>query len=66
MYDVMKGVRVIEVAEHTFVPAAGMVLADWGADVIKIERPQGAVIPRDIWRSLSNPGRSGMASSEVP
>jgi crotonobetainyl-CoA:carnitine CoA-transferase CaiB-like acyl-CoA transferase len=38
MYDVMQGVRVIEVAEHTFVPAAAMVLADWGADVIKIER----------------------------
>src|SRR4051794_28429645 len=39
MYDVMQGVRVIEVAEHTFAPAAAMVLADWGADVIKIERP---------------------------
>jgi crotonobetainyl-CoA:carnitine CoA-transferase CaiB-like acyl-CoA transferase len=38
MYDVMEGVRVIEVAEHTFVPAAAMVLADWGADVIKIEK----------------------------
>src|ERR1700736_227834 len=34
----MDGVRVVEVAEHTFVPAAAMVLADWGADVIKIER----------------------------
>ncbi|HEY3694596.1 CoA transferase [Phenylobacterium sp.] len=38
MYDVMQGVRVVEVAEHTFIPAAAMVLADWGADVIKIER----------------------------
>jgi formyl-CoA transferase len=38
MYDVMAGVRVVEVSEHTFMPAAGMVLADWGADVIKIER----------------------------
>ena len=41
MYDVMEGVRVVEVAEHTFVPAAGLMLADWGADVIKIERPTG-------------------------
>lgn len=41
MYDVMQGVRVIEVAEHTFVPAAGLILADWGADVIKVERPSG-------------------------
>jgi crotonobetainyl-CoA:carnitine CoA-transferase CaiB-like acyl-CoA transferase len=41
MYDVMAGVRVVEVAEHTFVPSATMVLADWGADVLKIERTGG-------------------------
>jgi crotonobetainyl-CoA:carnitine CoA-transferase CaiB-like acyl-CoA transferase len=35
----MAGVRVLEVAAWTFVPAAGAVLADWGADVIKIEHP---------------------------
>ncbi len=35
--QVMKGVRVLEVAEHTFVPAASALLADWGAEVIKIE-----------------------------
>jgi crotonobetainyl-CoA:carnitine CoA-transferase CaiB-like acyl-CoA transferase len=33
----MKGVRVLEVAQFTFTPAAGAVLADWGADVIKVE-----------------------------
>ena len=37
MTAVMEGVRVLEVAEHTFVPAASALLADWGADVIKIE-----------------------------
>jgi len=36
---VMDGVRVLEVAQFTFVPAAGAMLADWGADVIKIEHP---------------------------
>jgi crotonobetainyl-CoA:carnitine CoA-transferase CaiB-like acyl-CoA transferase len=36
----MKGVRVLEVAQFTFVPAAGAILADWGADVIKVEHPQ--------------------------
>ena len=36
MTQVMKGVRILEVAQFTFVPAAGAVLADWGADVIKI------------------------------
>jgi crotonobetainyl-CoA:carnitine CoA-transferase CaiB-like acyl-CoA transferase len=35
----MEGVRVLEVAQFTFVPAAGAMLADWGADVIKIEHP---------------------------
>src|SRR4029077_5530167 len=35
----MEGVRVLEVAQFTFVPAAGAILADWGADVIKIEHP---------------------------
>ena len=33
----MEGVRVLEVAQFTFVPAAGAVLADWGADVIHVE-----------------------------
>lgn len=33
----MDGVRVVEVAQYTYVPAAGAVLADWGADVIKVE-----------------------------
>ncbi len=36
---VMEGVRVLEVAQYTFVPAAGAIMADWGADVIKVEHP---------------------------
>src|SRR6201998_2016124 len=39
MITVMEGFRVLEVAQFTFVPAAGAILADWGADVIKIEHP---------------------------
>ncbi len=34
---IMEGIRVLEVAQFTFTPAAGAVLADWGADVIKVE-----------------------------
>lgn len=45
MYDVMEGIKVIEVAEHTFAPAAGMILADWGADVIKVEKTTGGGDP---------------------
>jgi crotonobetainyl-CoA:carnitine CoA-transferase CaiB-like acyl-CoA transferase len=33
----MEGIRVLEVAMYGFVPSAGAVLADWGADVIKVE-----------------------------
>src|SRR3954452_12094868 len=39
MTQVMQGVRVLELASWTFVPAAGAVLADWGADVVKVEHP---------------------------
>jgi crotonobetainyl-CoA:carnitine CoA-transferase CaiB-like acyl-CoA transferase len=35
----LEGVRVLEVAQFTFVPSAGAVLADWGAEVVKIENP---------------------------
>ena len=37
----LTGIRVIEMAEFGFVPATGAILADWGADVVKIERPTG-------------------------
>lgn len=37
----LAGVRVVEVAEYGFVPSAAAVLADWGADVVKVERPTG-------------------------
>jgi crotonobetainyl-CoA:carnitine CoA-transferase CaiB-like acyl-CoA transferase len=33
----MDGVRVVEVAQWWFVPAGVAILADWGADVIKVE-----------------------------
>lgn len=39
MTQVMQGIRVLEVAQFTFVPSCGAVLSDWGADVIKIEHP---------------------------
>jgi formyl-CoA transferase len=56
MYDVMAGVKVIEVAEHTFVPAAAMILADWGADVIKIERAAHGGDAARSMRAIQRPG----------
>lgn len=49
----MTGVRVLEVAQWTFVPAAGAVLADWGADVLKIEHPRTGDSQRGL-RQLGN------------
>jgi crotonobetainyl-CoA:carnitine CoA-transferase CaiB-like acyl-CoA transferase len=50
----MRGVRVLEVAQFTYTPAAGAVLSDWGADVIKVEHPvrgdaqRGMVMLQDL------------------
>jgi crotonobetainyl-CoA:carnitine CoA-transferase CaiB-like acyl-CoA transferase len=52
MTEVMQGVRILEVAEHTFVPAASALLADWGAEVIKIEHVERG----DAMRGLASSG----------
>ncbi len=48
MSGVLSGVRVVELASWTYVPAAGVALADWGADVIKVE----SVVGGDPGRAL--------------
>jgi crotonobetainyl-CoA:carnitine CoA-transferase CaiB-like acyl-CoA transferase len=53
----MVGVRILEVAQFTFTPAAGGVLADWGADVIKVEHAETG----DAQRGLKNIGPSSLA-----
>lgn len=51
----LHGVMVIELGHWMAAPAAGGVLADWGADVIKIE-PHGGEPMRRIWGSAgANP-----------
>ncbi|MBV9412830.1 MAG: CoA transferase [Acidimicrobiia bacterium] len=52
MTAVMEGVRILEVAEHTFVPAASALLADLGAEVIKIEHVERG----DAMRGLAASG----------
>jgi crotonobetainyl-CoA:carnitine CoA-transferase CaiB-like acyl-CoA transferase len=49
---ILQGVRVLEVAEHTFVPAASALLADWGAEVVKIEHVERG----DAMRGLASTG----------
>ena len=41
MTEVLKGVRVVELGTMITAPLAGMMLADLGADVVKVERPDG-------------------------
>ena len=52
MTAILNGVRILEVAEHTFVPAASAVLADLGADVVKIEHVERG----DAMRGLASTG----------
>ncbi|MGV0660838.1 CoA transferase, partial [Mycolicibacterium pulveris] len=37
----LEGIRVVELGVWVAGPAAGGILADWGADVVKIEPPTG-------------------------
>ena len=46
-----EGIKVVELAEWVFVPVAGCLLADWGADVIHVERLRG-----DPYRGLVSQG----------
>jgi len=51
----MSGIRVVEVAAWTYVPVAGSILAEWGADVLKVEHPE-----------LGDPMRGLVSSGLVP
>jgi len=59
MANALAGFRVVEVAAWTFVPAAGAILADWGADVIKVEHPVGGDPQRGLISMGLVPGGPG-------
>jgi crotonobetainyl-CoA:carnitine CoA-transferase CaiB-like acyl-CoA transferase len=52
MAEPLAGIRVLEVASHVFVPVAGAVLTEWGAEVVKIEHPETG----DPYRGLVTAG----------
>lgn len=56
----LAGIRVVEIASFIAAPAAGTLLADMGADVIKVEVPRG-----EILRS-SRPRVMGIRDSDFP
>lgn len=55
----LRGIRVVELASYVFVPAAGAVLADWGADVIRIDHPEHP----DLLRGLTTAGLKSKRST---
>ncbi|MFC3172721.1 CaiB/BaiF CoA transferase family protein [Novosphingobium bradum] len=59
MTRVLAGVKVVELAEYIFAPAAGAILAEWGAEVIKVEHP----LRGDAIRGLARLG--GLAISDA-
>lgn len=57
---VFKGVRVIELAQFVFVPGASVMLADQGAEVIKVEAIEG-----DPYRNLQAGGSRNVGSVNI-
>jgi len=59
--ELLAGLRILDVSTHGVVPVAGSILADWGADVIKIEDPVHGDIMRGgtVWGVPSPEGGSG-------
>ena len=55
----LSGVKVVEVAIFVFVPSAGAVLADWGADVVKVEQPVVGDPTRGLEVAGVHPGSGG-------
>ena len=46
--SILSGVKVIEMSTYVAGPSCARILADWGADVVKIETPKG-----DAWRYIA-------------
>src|SRR5947209_19923318 len=58
----MEGIRILDLADHTFVPAASAILSDWGAEVIKIEH----ITRGDAARGLASTGMAIFAGDVSP
>ncbi|MEA3027456.1 MAG: hypothetical protein QOF91_2741, partial [Alphaproteobacteria bacterium] len=55
MTEVLKGVRVVELGTMITAPLAGMMLADLGAEVTKVENPEGGDPFRSFRGGLYSP-----------
>ncbi|MBM4265377.1 MAG: CoA transferase [Deltaproteobacteria bacterium] len=59
MSGILDGVRIVELAQWIFVPSAGALLADLGADVIKVEDPRRGDPVRGLRTQGLGSGRTG-------
>jgi len=48
----LEGVKVVELGMWVAGPACAGILADWGADVIKLEQPRGGAPARSFQASI--------------
>ena len=56
MSNGLEGIRVIQLATVLAGPMAGRLLADWGAEVIRVERPVGGDMSRQLARAMVGGG----------
>ena len=61
MSDLLDGIRVVELGLFALVPAAAAVLAEWGADVVKIEHPVQGDPVRGLAAWGIKPGTGGFS-----
>lgn len=62
----LEGLRVVEFAGLAPGPFAGLVLADWGANVIRIDRPTSSITPAVTQDYLARNKRSLAIDPKVP
>ena len=56
MHDGLQGITVIQTATVLAGPMAARLLADWGAEVIRVERPTGGDLSRQLARAMVGGG----------
>ena len=71
MTSTLEGIKVVEIAGAAAVPMAGRLLADWGADVVRIEHPATGDAMRHVQASAALAGTMGggaatIALSDIP
>src|SRR5579871_6750187 len=55
----LSGIRVVDFGQYLAGPGTGMILADQGADVIRVERPGGPSMPGPV-NAVLNRGKRGV------